>query len=138
MGVDRTDREPLMVVGVGVDLVEISRVARMIESLGDRMFARLFSAGEASYIRSKPLPAQHAAVRLAAKEAAFKALSGNELARRISWRDVEVVRDARGIPSIRLHGVAEERARELGVTRIHVSLTHTQGMAGAMVVLSSE
>jgi holo-[acyl-carrier protein] synthase len=127
-----------MVVGVGLDLVDIERVARMIASLGDRMFARLFSPGEADYIRGRPLPAQHAAVRLAAKEAAFKALAGNELARRISWRDVEVVSDARGIPSIRLHGVAEERARELSVSRIHVSLTHTQGMAGAVVILSTD
>jgi holo-[acyl-carrier protein] synthase len=127
-----------MVVGVGLDLVEIARVERMIESLGDRMYERLFSPGEASYIRGKPLPAQHAAVRLAAKEAAFKALSGNELARRISWRDVEVVSDSHGIPSIRLHGVAEDRARELGVTRIHVSLTHTQATAAAVVVLSAD
>lgn len=127
-----------MIVGLGMDLVEIDRVARMIESLGGRMYARLFSEGEARYIRGKPLPAQHAAVRLAAKEAAFKALAGNELARRITWRDVEVVSDANGIPSIRLHGKADERARELGVTRIHVSLTHTRDTAGAVVVLSSD
>ena len=127
-----------MVVGIGMDLVEIERVERMIASLGDRMFARLFSAREASYIRGKPLPAQHAAVRLAAKEATFKALAGNELARRISWRDVEVVSDNLGIPSIRLHGVAEERASEMAVSTIHVSLTHTRSVAGAVVVLSAE
>lgn len=126
-----------MVVGLGIDLVEIERVARMIESLGDRMYTRLFSEGEAQYIRGKPLPAQHAAVRLAAKEAAFKALAGNELARRITWRDVEVVSDSRGIPSIKLHGTAAARARELGVARIYVSLTHTRDTAGAVVVLSS-
>lgn len=127
-----------MVVGIGIDLVEIARVGRMIDSLGDRMYARLFSEGEAQYILGKPLPAQHAAVRLAAKEAAFKALAGNELARRISWRDVEVVSDARGVPSIRFHGVAAQRAAELGVTRVHVSLTHTRDTAGAVVVLSSD
>jgi holo-[acyl-carrier protein] synthase len=127
-----------MVVGVGLDLVEIARAEHMIESLGDRMYDRLFSDSEAQYIRSKPLPGQHAAVRLAAKEATFKALAGNELARKISWRDVEVVSDAHGIPSIRLHGAAEARAKELGVTRIHVSLSHTQGMAGAVVVLSAD
>jgi holo-[acyl-carrier protein] synthase len=127
-----------MIVGLGIDLVEIDRVAHMIESLGDRMYARLFSESEARYIRGKPLPAQHAAVRLAAKEAAFKALAGNELARRISWRDVEVVSDERGIPSIRLHGAAHRRARELGVSRIHVSLTHTRDTAGAVVVLSAD
>ena len=127
-----------MVVGVGFDLVDIERVDRMIASLGDRMFARLFSPGEADYIRSKPLPGQHAAVRLAAKEATFKALAGNDLARRISWRDVEVVSDERGIPSIRLHGLAQDRASEMAVSTIHVSLSHTQGMAGAVVVLSAE
>jgi holo-[acyl-carrier protein] synthase len=127
-----------MVVGVGLDLVEIARADHMIESLGDRMYDRLFSDSEAQYIRSKPLPGQHAAVRLAAKEATFKALAGNELARKISWRDVEVVSDAQGIPSIRLHGAAEARATELGVTRIHVSLSHTHGMAGAVVVLSAD
>jgi holo-[acyl-carrier protein] synthase len=127
-----------MVVGIGIDLVDIDRVERMIASLGDRMFARLFSVGEATYIRSKPLPAQHAAVRLAAKEATFKALSGNELARRINWRDVEVVSDANGIPSIRLHGAAQERASEMAVSTIHVSLSHTHGTAGAVVVLSAE
>lgn len=126
-----------MVIGIGIDLVEIDRVARMIDSLGDRMFTRLFSEGEAGYIRSRPLQAQHAAVRLAAKEAAFKALSGNELARTITWRDVEVVSDERGIPSLRFHGPAEERARELSVATIHVSLTHSRDTAAAVVVLAT-
>jgi holo-[acyl-carrier protein] synthase len=127
-----------MVLGIGIDLVEIPRVSRMIESLGARMFERLFSDGEAAYIRSKPIPAQHAAVRLAAKEAAFKALAGNDLARSITWRDVEVVSDSRGIPSISFHGPAAERARELGVAAVHVSLTHTRDSAGAVVVLSTD
>jgi len=127
-----------MIVGLGIDLVEIDRVEHMIESLGERMYARLFSESEARYIRNKPLPAQHAAVRLAAKEATFKALAGNDLARQISWRDVEVVSDSHGIPSIKLHGAAHRRARELGVTRVHVSLTHTRDTAGAVVVLSRD
>jgi holo-[acyl-carrier protein] synthase len=127
-----------MIVGLGMDLVEIDRVAHMIESLGDRMYRRLFSQGEADYIRGKPLPAQHAAVRLAAKEAAFKALAGNDLARKITWTDVEVVSDSHGIPSIKLHGTAQRRARELGVKRVLVSLTHTRDTAGAVVVLSSD
>ena len=127
-----------MIVGVGIDLVEIDRVEHMIDSLGDRMYRRLFSESEANYIRNKPLPAQHAAVRLAAKEAAFKALAGNELARRITWRDVEVVSDSHGIPAIKLHGTAHRRAREMGVTRIHVSLTHSRDSAAAVVVLSRD
>ena len=127
-----------MILGLGLDLVEIDRVRHMIESLGDRMYARLFSEHEARYIRNKPLPAQHAAVRLAAKEAAFKALAGNDLARQITWRDVEVVSDGQGIPSLKLHGIADQRAREMGVTRIHVSLTHSRDSAAAVVILSSD
>jgi holo-[acyl-carrier protein] synthase len=126
-----------MVIGIGIDLVEIARIERMIASLGDRMFVRLFRPGEATYIRSKPLPAQHAAVRLAAKEAAFKALAGNDLARHITWTDIEVVSDSNGIPTIRLHGNADRRARELGVSKVHVSLTHTRETAAAVVVLST-
>src|SRR3954468_557446 len=125
-----------MIVGMGLDLVEIDRIQHMIDSLGERMYRRLFSAGEAAYIRNKPLPAQHAAVRLAAKEAAFKALAGNALARQITWTDVEVVSNE-GIPSIKLHGKAAERAAELGVTAVQVSLTHTRDTAGAVVILSA-
>src|SRR3954465_2062523 len=125
-----------MIVGMGLDLVEIDRVEHMIESLGERMYVRLFSESEAAYIRNKPLPAQHAAVRLAAKEAAFKALAGNELAQQITWTDVEVVSNE-GIPSIRLHGKAAERASELGVTAVRVSLTHTRDTAGAVVILTA-
>ena len=65
-------------------------------------------------------------------------LAGDELARRITWRDVEVISDSHGIPSIKLHGTADQRARAMGVTHIHVSLTHTRDTAGAVVVLSRD
>jgi holo-[acyl-carrier protein] synthase len=126
-----------MIVGVGIDLVEIPRVERMLDSLGTRAYERLFTAGEGEYIRSKGAPAQHAAVRLAAKEAAFKALSGSPRAREIGWRDAEVVNGWDGAPTVVLHGVARERADEMGVTSIHVSLTHTAGTAAAVVVLEA-
>ncbi|HTR79026.1 MAG TPA: holo-ACP synthase [Gemmatimonadaceae bacterium] len=126
-----------MIVGIGVDLVEIDRAHRMLESLGERMLMRLFSEIEAEYIRSRAAPAQHAAVRLAAKEAAFKALAGNDLARGITWREVEVVNASDGAPALMLAGRAAERAAELGVTRIHVSLTHERGMAAAVVLLEA-
>jgi holo-[acyl-carrier protein] synthase len=124
-----------VIVGVGIDLVEIERVEQMLESLGDRVFTRLFTAGESEYIRSRGAPAQHAAVRLAAKEAAFKALSGTPRAREIGWRDAEVVNGWDGAPTVLLQGVAAERAEEMGVTSVFVSLTHTRATAGAVVVL---
>jgi holo-[acyl-carrier protein] synthase len=126
-----------MIAGVGIDLVDIARVDRLLGAKGDRALRRLFTIDEVTYALARPLPAQHLAARLAAKEAAFKALSGNSLARGIGWREIEVVRgDVR--PTLLLHGRAAERATELGVTAIWLSLTHTATTAGAMVVLEAE
>ena len=77
------------------------------------MLERLFTADE-STISTKAFPAQHLAVRLAAKEAAYKALSGNDLARGIGWREIEVFSRADGAPELRLHGRAAQRFAELG------------------------
>ena len=125
-----------MVIGIGIDLVEVARIARMIEEKGDRALRRLFTAGEIEYAARRPHAAQHFAARFAAKEAAYKALSGDdEVARAVGWRDVEVVPTADGRPTLAFHGPAARRAAEMGVTRALVTLTHTDGMAGAMVVL---
>lgn len=123
-----------MIAGLGIDLVDIARVDRLLDAKGERALRRLFTAEEVSYALARPLPAQHLAARLAAKEAAFKALSGNSLARGIGWREIEVVRSDHR-PTLALHGRAAERAAELGVTSIWVSLTHTTTSAGAIVVL---
>jgi holo-[acyl-carrier protein] synthase len=124
-----------MIVGIGIDAVEIERVDRMFADKGDRMLKRLFTGDELSYVTGKRAPAQHLAVRLAAKEAAYKALAGNELARGIGWRDVEVVSGADGSPTLRLHGRAQQRFQELGASRILVSLTHSLATAVAVVVV---
>jgi len=124
-----------MIVGIGIDAVEIDRVGRMYADKGERMLQRLFTGDELSYIRDKSAPAQHLAVRLAAKEAAYKALAGNDLARGIGWRDVEVVSRPDGSPYLRLHGHAEQRYRELAGSSIHVSLTHSQTTAVAVVIV---
>jgi holo-[acyl-carrier protein] synthase len=124
-----------MIVGLGIDAVEIHRIERMYEHHGDRMLARLFRGDELTYVDGKAAPAQHLAVRLAAKEAAYKALAGNDLARGIGWRDVEVVSVPAGAPMLRLHGRAEQRFRELRATHVHVSLTHSMTTAVAVVVV---
>ena len=125
-----------MIAGIGIDLVDISRVDRLLDAKGERALRRLFTADEVAYALARPLPAQHLAARLAAKEAAFKALSGNSLARGIGWREIEVVRNDER-PTLALHGRAAERAAELGVSNIWVSLTHSATTAGAVVVLES-
>lgn len=124
-----------MIVGIGIDAVEIDRVDAMYADKGERMLHRLFTGDELSYIRGKTSPGQHLAVRLAAKEAAYKALAGNDLARGIGWRDVEVVSRPDGSPYLRLHGHAEQRFHELGGVSVHVSLTHSQTTAVAVVIV---
>jgi holo-[acyl-carrier protein] synthase len=126
-----------VIAGIGTDLVDIARVQRLIDAKGDRALRRLFTADEVDYALTRALPAQHLAARLAAKEAAFKALAGNSLARSIGWRDIEVVRGDHG-PTLSLHGRAAERAAQLGVTEIWVSLTHSATTAGAVVVLEAD
>ncbi len=103
-----------MIVGLGIDAVDISRAERMFADKPERMLERLFGDVERAYLATKPEPAQHMAVRLAAKEAAYKALSGNELARGIGWRDVEVVSRDDGSPELRFYGRAAERLRGTG------------------------
>ncbi len=124
-----------MILGVGFDLVDIARVAALLESKGERAIERLFSPGEAAYARARAEPARHFAARFAAKEAVYKALAGSEDARGIGWRDTEVTVAWDGRPQIVLHGRGAERAAALGVVRVHVSLTHADLVAGAMVVL---
>jgi holo-[acyl-carrier protein] synthase len=124
-----------MILGVGIDLVDVARARKLIAGKGERALARLCTAGEAAYVRAHPSGAPSFAARLAAKEAAFKALAGSEEARAIGWRDIEVERASDGRPSLLLHGLARKRAETLGVKKIHVTLTHTDHTAGAVVIL---
>lgn len=126
-----------MILGVGVDVVEISRVRSMIASQGERALLRLFTEAERLYCGDMANPARHFAVRVAAKEAAFKALSGSDEARGIGWREMEVELDHIGRPRLRLHGRATARAKELGVVRTWISLSHGDDLATAFVVLES-
>jgi holo-[acyl-carrier protein] synthase len=124
-----------VILGLGIDLVEIARVERIIGERGERALARLFTEAEVAYARQRARPAMHLAARIAAKEAAFKALAGSADARLIGWREVEVVARPGGPPTLVFHGRADFRAREIGVQHVHVSLTHTGQTAGAVVVL---
>ena len=122
-------------IGVGVDLVEVSRVAAIIADKGSRVFERLLTPTERAYCESRPDPATHVAVRLAAKEAVYKALQGSEAARGIGWREIEVIRAPDGRPDVRLTGFAAARAEQLQVERVLLSLSHTHQAAVAVVVL---
>jgi holo-[acyl-carrier protein] synthase len=113
---------------VGVDVVEIDRFEASLRKR-PRLAERCFTEDEQAYCSRKPYPPQHYAARFAAKEAVGKAL-GIGMTR---WREVEVVR-GRGAPTIALHGKYAERARQLGVTQVHVSLTHGRDTAMAFAI----
>ena len=128
----------MSVVGVGTDLVEVARVRQMLAEKGAHVFDRLLTPGEARYCRSKPDPAESVAVRLAAKEAVYKALQGSPTARGIGWREIEVVRAESGRPDVALAGLAARCAATLGVRRVHLSLSHTHQAAVAVAVLETD
>ena len=125
------------VIGVGIDLVDLERVARLFANKGDYAMQRFFTDDERAYLATRPDPTGHAAARIAAKEAVYKALQSLQGARAIGWRDIEVLRDGDGRPAIRLHGLAERLAAEHGGLVLQVSLTHSATSAGAVAVVGT-
>lgn len=125
----------MRVLGVGLDLVDVARVERMLERHGDRLLDRLLSVPERDYCRSLAFPARHVAARIAAKEAAYKALSQAGTEEVLWWGDMEVVRDEKGRPQLRLLERAQTWADMIGVDRCLLSLTHSETQAGAIVVV---
>lgn len=122
------------VIGIGIDLVEVARVRELLDRYGERFKARTFTEGERAYCDGCADPAMHYAARFAAKEAAAKAL-GTGFADGVSWLDLEVVRNPNGRPVLSLYGGGADRARLLGVTHNHLSLSHTRELAQAQVIL---
>lgn len=125
-----------MIVGCGVDMIEIERIADAIERYGDRFCQRVYRPGEIRYCRGKRNAAESFAARFAAKEAAAKAL-GTGIQAGVGWRDIEVIRLPGGRPSLLLHGRAAVIAGQLGATRFLVSLTHTKTEALAQVLMEN-
>lgn len=117
---------------VGVDLVEIERIAEVVQRHGDRFIERVFTATECAECAGR---VEALAARWAAKEAVAKAL-GTGIGD-IQWREVEVWCDQRGKPHIRLHGAAQQRASALGIAELAVSLAHANDHAIAFVVGSA-
>lgn len=121
-----------MVIGIGCDIIEIARISRALAK--DAFIKKVFTPKEEAYCRERNTQAVSSfAVRFAAKEAVLKAL-GTGL-RGGSWREIEVVSDALGRPSIELGGFYGQLARTLGIKNIHVSLSHGRESALAFVVL---
>lgn len=125
-----------MIVGSGIDLVEIERIQHSVERFGARFLNRIYTHAEQSYCLGKRSSAESLAARFAAKEAAAKAL-GTGISRGVNWLEIEVVREPGGRPSVRFHGRAAQIASALGVVRAALSITHTAALAMASVVLEA-
>ncbi len=125
-----------MIVGTGIDIVEVPRVAAAIERFGQRFLERIYTEGEIRYCESKANRVERYAARFAAKEAAMKAL-GTGWNRGVRWRDIEVRRQPGGRPTLVFSGKAAEFAAGLGATNTAISLTHTASEAVAQVILES-
>ncbi len=123
-----------MIVGTGVDLTEVHRIAESIQRYGSRFLERVYTANEIRYCQSKKNFAERFAARFAAKEAAGKAL-GTGIGQGVTWTSVEVVREPSGRPTIAFHGKAREFADRLRARRISLSLSHTADLAIAHVIL---
>ncbi len=125
-----------MIVGTGIDIAEVPRIAQAIQRYGDRFLRRIFTEGEIQYCESKANRVERYAARFAAKEAAMKAL-GTGWNHGVRWRDVEVRREPGGRPTLAFHGKAAEFASKLGAVHVALSLSHTASEAIAQVILEN-
>ena len=125
---DETDQK--LTLTTGVDIIEISRVSQVLERYGQRFLNRVYTPGEIAYCRERPA---NLAARFAAKEATMKALGTG--IRGVGWKDIEVVNLKSGAPAIKLHSRGKQRAQQLAVQEISVSLSHSRDYAVAFVVI---
>ncbi len=123
-----------MIVGTGIDIIEVPRVAHSIERFGRRFTERVFTKAEIRYCESKVNKAERYAARFAAKEAALKAI-GTGWRRGVAWQDVEIGHEPGGRPTISFSGHAAEFAARLGMKRASLSVSHTREYAVAQVIL---
>jgi holo-[acyl-carrier protein] synthase len=121
------------IVGLGIDATDIPRLRETYQKYGDRFLRRVFTDAEIAYCLRRRDPVPHLAGRFAAKEAGMKAI-GTGQSQGVLWRDVEVLRRG-GPPRLVFHGAAAGHAERLGVKRTLLSITHSQALAFAEVLL---
>lgn len=127
----------MRIFGIGIDVVEVERIASAIERHGEPFLAKIFTTAERTYCESRKNPAMHYAARFAAKEAAVKAL-GTGIGANAGLQDLEVIHDEAGAPKLRLSGAAEAFAEQHGITGIQISLTHAREYAAANAIALAE
>jgi holo-[acyl-carrier protein] synthase len=123
----------MTIVGLGIDATDIPRLRETYQKYGERFLRRVFTDAEIAYCLKKRDPVPHLAGRFAAKEAGMKAI-GTGQSQGVLWRDLEVVRRG-GPPRLEFHGAAAHHAERLGMKRVLLSITHSQALAFAEVIL---
>ncbi|MEM8864395.1 MAG: holo-ACP synthase [Planctomycetota bacterium] len=131
-----TDGHPV-ILGIGTDIIECLRIAKMIERHGELFISRVYTEFEIEYCSARKSATQHYAGRWAAKEAVLKAL-GTGWVKGIGWRDVEVRNATGGAPLVRLHGGARDVFELSGAKRIHLSISHCRSHATAYAIAESD
>jgi holo-[acyl-carrier protein] synthase len=123
-----------MILGIGIDIVEVARVQASYEKFGERFLNRILHPNEITYCLSHKAPGPFMAVRFAAKEAIAKAL-GTGIGAQLGWHDMEVARRESGEPYVVLHEAGQKLLRERGGSTVLISLSHAQDYAAALAVL---
>jgi holo-[acyl-carrier protein] synthase len=124
----------MSVIGIGVDVIECSRIQHSIERFGDRFLHRVFTDGEIEYSMSMKFPERHLAARFAGKEAVAKAF-GTGIGKAMGWRNIDIQKRKSGEPFLVFTGPAEAFAAERGVISAFITLSHTENYAVACAVL---
>jgi holo-[acyl-carrier protein] synthase len=126
----------MSLIGIGVDVIECSRIQRSMERFGERFLHRVFTDGEIEYSMSMKFPERHLAARFAGKEAVSKAF-GTGIGKAIGWRNIDIRKKESGEPFLVFSGPTETLAAERGVSSALITLSHTENYAISCVVLES-
>jgi len=126
-----------MILGTGIDIVDVERIRASFEKFGDRFLNRILRPAEISYCLSHRNPAPFLAARFAAKEAVSKAL-GTGMGGQLGWRDIEIARKASGEPFVIFHGQGQALLQQRSGRLVHITLTHTLKQAMALAILEGK
>jgi holo-[acyl-carrier protein] synthase len=126
-----------MILGVGIDIIEVGRIEASHQKFGERFLNRILLPNEIAYCLSHKSPGPHLAARFAAKEAISKAF-GTGIGAQLGWHDMEVVRRESGEPYVVMHGDGKKLLEQRGGRIVLVSLSHTQQHAAAVAILEGQ
>lgn len=125
-----------MIIGIGIDIIEVNRIAESYQRFGDRFLKRILKSEEIEYCLSNKNPAPFLAARFAVKEAVSKAF-GTGIGSKLGWQDIEVKKELSGKPYAILHGNGIKLMEELGAKKLHISISHTEYYAAAIAILEA-